>query len=63
MFESVKLHFLLSFKNDSVNNLGQNIRRFFHILAQFRSTTSETELDYHHRKVGVVSRVAERTKT
>ena len=32
-------------------NLGQNICRLFHFLAQFLSTTSETELDYYHHTV------------
>ena len=46
-------------------NLGQNICRLFHFLAQFFFTTSETELDYYHQKVSarVTSRVAERLKT
>ena len=30
------------------NNLGQNIWRLFHFLAQFFFTTSETELSYYH---------------
>ena len=34
-------------------NLGQNICKLFHILAQFLSTTSETELDHYHQKVNV----------
>ena len=42
-------------------NLGQNIRRLFHFLAQFIIATSETELDYYHQKVN--ARVAERLKT
>ena len=43
------------------SNLGQNIRRLFHFLAQFIITTSETELDYYHQEVN--ARVAERLKT
>ena len=34
-------------------NLGQNICRLFHVLAQFLFTTSETELDYYHQRVNV----------
>ena len=34
-------------------NLGQNIWRLFHFLAQLFFTTSEAELDYFHMKVGV----------
>ena len=47
------------------NNLGQNIWRLFHFLAQLFFTTSETELDYYHQKesVRVASRVAEQLKT
>ena len=46
-------------------NLGQNIWRLFHFLAQFLFTTSKTELQYYHQKVSVrvASRVAERSKT
>ena len=42
------------------DNLGQNICRLFHFLAQFLFTTSKTELDYYHQKVSarVASRVA-----
>ena len=45
-------------------NLGQNIWRLFHFLAQFFFTTSEAELVYYHQKVSVrvASRVAERLK-
>ena len=50
--------FWLGFR--SCNNLGQNICRLFHFLAQFFFTTSETELDYHHHKVS--TRVPERLK-
>ena len=41
-------------------NLGQNICRLFHFLAQFIFTTSEIKLDYYHQKVNVqiASRVA-----
>ena len=47
------------------NNLGQNIRRLFHFLAQFNFTTNETELDHYHQNVNlrVASRSAERLKT
>ena len=34
-------------------NLGQNICRLFHVLAQFLFTSSQTELDYYHWKVNV----------
>ena len=46
-------------------NLGQNICRLFHNLAQFLFTKSETELDHYHQKVNVrvASRVAKRLKT
>ena len=46
-------------------NLGQNIRRRFHFLAQFLCPTSETELDYYHQKVNVRvdSRIAKWLKT
>ena len=46
-------------------NLGQNIWRLFHFLAQFLFTTGETKLDYYYQKVSVwvASRVAERLKT
>ena len=42
-------------------NLGQNTCRLF-FLAQFVFTTSETELDYYHRKmnVRVASQIVER---
>ena len=48
-----------------IHNLGQNICRLFHILAQFILTTNETELDYYHHRVNVrvASRVAERLKS
>ena len=47
------------------DNLGQNICRLFHFLAQFVFTTNETELDCHHQKVNtrVASPVAVRLKT
>ena len=32
------------------DNLGQNICRLCHILAQFFFTASETEQDYYHQK-------------
>ena len=35
-------------------NIGQNIRRLFHFLAQFLFTTSETELDYFQQRVNVL---------
>ena len=52
-------------KNSYICNLGQNIRRLFHVLAKFVFTKSETELDYYHQKVSarVAARVAERLKT
>ena len=45
-------------------NLGQNICRIFHFLAQFLFTTSETKLDYYHQKVNVqvAYQVAEQLK-
>ena len=48
----------------TICNLGQNIRRFFHFLARFLFTASDTELDYYHKKksVRVASRVPERLK-
>ena len=47
------------------SNLGQNIQRHFHFLAQFVFTTSETELGYYNHKVNVrvASPLAERLKT
>ena len=41
-----------------------NLCRLFHFLAQFLFTTSDTELDYYHKKnsVGVASRVSEQLK-
>ena len=50
----------------SVNmyDLGQNIWRLAHSLAQLFFTVSETELDYHQKvSVSVASRVAEGLKT
>ena len=46
-------------------NLGQNICRLFHFLAQFVFTASEAELDYYHHRVNarVAERVAERLET
>ena len=37
-------------KKHNYHNLGQNIWRLFHFLAQFFFTTSKTELDYYHQK-------------
>ena len=34
-------------------NVGQDICRLFHFLAQFLFTTSETDLDYYQQKVNV----------
>ena len=44
--------------------LGKKIWRFFHVLAQFFFTTSETELDHYHQKanIRVASQVSERLK-
>ena len=41
-------------------NLGQNIYRLFHLMAQFPFTKNDTELDYYPQKVNarVVSGVA-----
>ena len=43
----------------AIGNLGQNIERFFQVLANFSFTTSEIEVDYYHPKANtrVVSRV------
>ena len=43
-FKEVKI------KGKFPDNLGQNIRRIFHVLAVFPSTTSETELHYYQYK-------------
>ena len=43
------------------HNLGQNICRLFHFLAQYVFTTSKTELDYYYQKSNV--RVAKQLKT
>ena len=45
-------------------NLGQNICRVFHTLAQFLFTTIETEIDFYHQRLKerFASRVAERIK-
>ena len=61
--EMLKTYFLGAKKETF--NLGQNICRLFHLLAQFFFTTSETELDFYHQKVSarIASRVAERLKT
>ena len=42
-------------------NLGQNIFRLFHVLAQLFFTKSDMELDYYHEKlnVRVASKVVE----
>ena len=46
---------------DSTYNLGQNIFRLDHLLAQFPFDTSETKPDYHHKMIArVASRTAER---
>ena len=57
--EILKTYFLGAKKETF--NLGQNICRLFHLLAQYFFTTSETELDFYHQKVS--ARVAERLKT
>ena len=46
-------------------NLGQNISRLFHVLAQFPLTTGKTQVNVYHHKVsvGVASRVPKRLKT
>ena len=46
-------------------NLGQNIFRFFYVLAQLFFTKSDMELDYYHEKlnVRVVSKVFELFKS
>ena len=61
----VNLKLIVSYEENVNCNLGQNIWRLFHFLAQFLFTTSETELDYYQQKVNVrvASRVAERLKT
>ena len=48
----------------TIYNLGQNICGLFHFLTRFLFTTTDTELDYHHKKksVRVASRVPERLK-
>ena len=52
-------------KNHESDNHKQNVCKFFHALAQFPFTKSDSELDYCHEEVnvGVASRVAERLKT
>ena len=40
----------LNLKNRPRYNLGQNICRYIHALAQIPFTTSEMELDYYHQK-------------
>ena len=54
-----------SYKTTNYCNLGQNIQRLLHFLAQFVITTSETELYYYHQKVNVLvaSRVVEQLET
>ena len=46
-------------------SLKQNFCRLFHVLAQFRLTTNEMEVNYDHKKVNlrVSSRAAEQLKT
>ena len=46
-----------------VHNLGQNICRLFHVLAQFLFTTSKTKPDFYQQKVNarIASRVSERS--
>ena len=66
--------FLANFRVDSptefpctppFRNLGQNICRISHVLAQFRFTTKDTEPDYYQKKVNVrvAKRVVERLNT
>ena len=67
-FQYLKTVFAIQYSPYSLagsHNLGQNICRLFHVLAQFLFTISETELEYYHQnmKVRVASRVAERLKT
>ena len=59
------LQFMLTTSENNLYNLGQNICRLLHFLAQFAFTTSETELDWYHQKVNtrVASQVVERPKT
>ena len=54
----------IKIKNNSYN-LGQNICKLFHFLAQFLFTTSKTELGYYHQKVKVqvASQVTKLRKT
>ena len=49
----------------AVHHFGQNIYRFFPVLAQFLSITIETEVDYYHQKVNAqaASRISERRGT
>ena len=60
-----KMYYIILSETCTIYNLGQNICRLFHFLAQLLFTTSETELDYYHHKANVwlVSRVVERLKT
>ena len=52
-------------KGKFLDNLGQNVQRLFHLLAQLVFTASETDVDYYHQKVNlrVASRVVERLET
>ena len=64
LFSTKKLSFLefsRIFKVVCSGNLGQNICRIFHFLAQFSFTASESALDYYQHKVKVrfALRVAE----
>ena len=40
-------------KRKFLDNLGQNIWRYFQVLPQFPLTTCEAELDYYHENVNV----------
>ena len=61
IFKSVKVFYCFIIK---WYNIGQNISRLFHVLAQFAFTTSEAELDYYQLEVNgrVYPRVVERLK-
>ena len=56
----MKLLFLFEVRTYNPNNLGQNGRKLFHILAQFPFTASETKIDLSPENVSVYSRVAGR---
>ena len=58
----VSLLFHFEVRSYNANNLGQDGLRLFHLLAQFPSTTSETELDLSPESVSVSSRVAGRLR-